>query len=86
MQTHLVSVQSFVPNLIITEHSDRLYCSICANSFIPRPPEASLLTRFTCRNCCAALLRARDPHAAATVTAIFEEVDKRLDISNGSDL
>lgn len=88
MQTHPFSVQSSIPHLILTEHSDRLFCSRCALNSIPLPTGATPRTTFTCKSCCAQLLRSRDAQVAAAIAAQIDEsfAGLRGEISNGRSL
>lgn len=78
MNTILLPVETLIPNIILTEHSDRLFCSVCAQNSIPLPPEATQKTNFTCRSCCDALLKSRDPETSDAIAEIGAEIDARV--------
>ena len=68
----------FSSSILPFEFSSRLFCSHCASNSIPLPQGATPSTRFTCRECSAALLRARDPKTATTLAEIGAEIDARV--------
>ena len=68
-----------LPTVILRiESSSRLFCSRCASNSIPLPTSATPRTTFTCRACCDALRKARDPQTSAQLAEIGAGIDARV--------
>lgn len=68
----------FSSSILPAEFSSRLFCFCCASNSIPIPGGATPRTTFTCRACCDALRKARDPQTAAHISEIGAGIDARL--------
>jgi hypothetical protein len=54
-----------------------IFCHACGLRSIPRPDSATAATRYTCRTCCASLVKSRDRATADTLAAIGASIDAR---------
>jgi hypothetical protein len=59
-----------------SDSPQKILCSGCSVNSIPSPEGATVATQFTCRACCASLLRSRDRATADAFAAIGSQIDR----------